>query len=87
MKPNVIAGLFDIRSVVQSKETEPFDRLIKAGVDYITDLLVDGGVIDSHGKVVDLTQKENRVTIDIASIDARLVDGRDKPSSSKMVLT
>jgi hypothetical protein len=58
VKPYVIAGLLDIRSVVQSEKVEPFDRLVKTSVDEITDLLVDVRVIDSHGKVVDSTQQE-----------------------------
>jgi hypothetical protein len=53
--------LLDIRSVVHSEEAQPFDRLIETGADEITDLLVVGGVIDSHGEVVDLTQKEEAV--------------------------
>jgi hypothetical protein len=54
VKPYVIAGLLDIRSVVQSEEAQLFEMLIKTGVDEVTDLLVDGGVIDGHGEVVDL---------------------------------
>jgi hypothetical protein len=48
VKTYVIACLLDIRSVVQSKEAQPFDRLIEMGVDDVTDLFVDGGVVDRH---------------------------------------
>jgi hypothetical protein len=57
VKTYVVACLLDIRFVVQSKEAQPFDRLIETGVDEVTDLFVDGGVVDSHGEVVDLAQK------------------------------
>jgi nickel-dependent lactate racemase len=54
--------------------------LVETSVNEVTDFLVHGGVVDSNRKVVDLAQaqKENRVTIDNASIDAVLVGGRDK---------
>jgi hypothetical protein len=48
------------------------------GVDKVTKLLGGGGVINRNGKVVDLAQKENLMSIDGASADAGLVGGRDK---------
>jgi hypothetical protein len=43
-------GLIYVRSIVQSEEAQPFDRLVEAGVNEVTGLLVGGGIIDSRAK-------------------------------------
>jgi hypothetical protein len=43
----VIAGLLNVRYVVQFKEAKPLDRFVERSVNEVTDYLVHGGVVDS----------------------------------------
>jgi hypothetical protein len=78
MESHVVAGLLDIRSIVQTEKAQPFDGFVEAFIKEVTEFLVGGGVVNRNGEVVDLTQKEDRMSVDGTSVDTGLVGGRDK---------